>query len=248
MLGALVPKQTNKLLNKKGKLRSTLLRELKRAGSQQRAAKQQAYMKSELPFAGVAAPELRAIQKVVFAQHTLATQTAWQNEVLSLFREPPVRELRYVAIELAFHKPYRSWLTTDVWDMLDELVVTGAWWDVVDALAPNHFAHLLANEPKIAKPRLRSYAKDENLWRRRVAILCQLKAKANTDERLLFGNIGQSLDHKDFFVRKAIGWALRAHSRTNPEAVVNYVTTHEDRLSPLSKREALKILKKKSAE
>ena len=228
-------------------LRRALLRELKKNGSKERAAKQQAYMKSALPFAGVAAPELRAIQKVVFAKHTLESQTAWQNEVLSLFRDPPVRELRFSAIELAFYKPYRTWLTTEVWDMLDELVVTGAWWDVIDALAPNHYAHLLATEPKITKPRLRRYAKDTNLWRRRVAILCQLKAKAATDETLLFSSIGQSLDHEDFFVRKAIGWALRAHSRTNPQAVVDYVETHKERLSPLSKREALKILKKKSA-
>jgi len=233
MLGALVPKPTKKLTG----LKRDLLRELKQAGSKQRAAKQQAYMKSELPFAGVAAPELRAIQKVVFAQHPLESQTAWKNEVLSLFRNPPVRELRYVAIELAFHKPYRAWLTTDVWDMLDELVVTGAWWDAIDALAPNHYAHLLKCEPKVSRPRLRSYARDDNLWRRRVAILCQLKTKADTDK---------SLDHEDFFVRKAIGWALRAHSRTNPDAVVEYVNTHEDRLSPLSKREALKLLKKKS--
>ena len=242
MLGALVPKATTKRTD----LKQALLRELKRTGSKQRAAKQQAYMKSELPFAGVAAPELRAIQKIVFAQHPLASQAEWKNEVLSLFRNPPVRELRYVAIELAFHKPYRVWLTTNVWDMLDELVTTGAWWDVVDALAPNHYAYLLKNEPKTTRPRLRSYARDTNLWRRRVAILCQIKTKADTDERLLFGNISASLDHEDFFVRKAIGWALRAHSRVNPEAVVDYVKTHEDRLSPLSKREALKVLKKKS--
>jgi len=219
---------------------------LKQAGSKQRAAKQQAYMKSALPFAGVAAPELRAIQKVIFAEHLLATQTDWQNEVLALFRKPPVREFRYVAIELAFHKPYRAWLTTEVWDMLDELVVTGAWWDVIDALAPNHYAHLLAHEPKKTKPRLRRYAKDANLWRRRVAILCQLKTKAATDEALLFGSINQSLDHKDFFVKKAIGWALRAHSRINPQAVINYVENNKNKLSPLSQREALKVLKKKS--
>jgi len=242
MLGALVPKPIHKPSN----LRRALLRELKRVGSKERAAQQQAYMKSELPFAGVAAPELRMIQKEVFAQHTLASQAAWKKEVLSLFRDPPVRELRYVAIELAFHKPYRVWLTSDMWKMLDELVVTGAWWDIIDALAPNHYAHLLAAEPKLIKPKLRSYAKDKNLWRRRVVILCQLKAKAATDETLLFSSIDQSLDHSDFFVRKAIGWALRAHSRINPDAVIDYVERNDSRLSPLSKREALKILQKQS--
>ena len=64
---------------------------------------------------------------------------------------------------------------------------------------------------------------------------------------MLFGSINASLDHKDFFVRKAIGWALRAHSRTNPDAVTDYVENNDSRLSPLSKREALRVLKKQSA-
>jgi len=229
------------------KLRRALLKELKDTGTAERAAKQQAYMKSELPFAGVAAPELKSIAKSLFVAHPLATQSAWQNEVLSLFRDPPFRELRYTAMALAFHTPYRAWLTAETWDMLDELVVTGSWWDIIDALAPNHYAHLLISEPKISKPRLRQYAGDANLWRRRVAILCQLKTKADTDERLLFGSVKKSLTHKDFFVRKAIGWALRAHSRTNPIGVLEFIELHAENLSPLSKREALKLLKKHPA-
>jgi len=229
------------------KLHKALLTQLKSAGTEERAAKQQAYMKSELPFAGVAAPELRAIQKKAFSTHPLSDKKAWQNQVSSLFHDPTFRELRYVAIELAFHKPYRQWLTTDTWEMLDHLVVTGAWWDIIDALAPYHYAHLLATEPKTTKPLIRQYASDSNLWRRRVAILCQLKTKSATDEKLLFGNIKKSLNHKDFFVRKAIGWALRAHSRTNAQAVINFVETHAEELSPLSKREALKIITKKAA-
>ena len=77
--------------------------------------------------------------------------------------------------------------------------------------------------------------------------MCQLKAKADTDERLLFGSVKTSLDHKDFFVRKAIGWALRAHTRINPEGVLDFMEEHSSRLSPLSKREGLKLLKKNSA-
>ena len=238
MLGAVIAEQS--------KLYRALLRELKKVGTKERAQSQQRYMKSTLPFAGVAAPQLRLIQKSVFADHVLASQADWQNEVLRLFRDPPVRELRYVAIELAYYKPYRKWLTCDVWDMLDELVVTGAWWDIVDALAPNHYNHLLNTQPRLTKPLLRRYATDKNLWRRRVSILSQLKAKTKTDETLLFSNINKSLDHTDFFVRKAIGWALRAHSRTNPQAVIDYVEAHKQRLSPLSQREALKVIKQKA--
>lgn len=212
-----------------------------------RAAQQQAYMKSTQPFAGLTAPELRAALKVIFKEHQPATESAWRREVLTLWRSAPVREQQHAAIDLAFHKPCRAWLTSNHWDMLDELIVSGAWWDFIDALAPNHHAWLLANEPRVTKPLLRAYASDDNLWRRRVAILCQLKTKAATDEALLFGCIRESLDHKEFFVRKAIGWALRAHSRTNPDGVVDFIQQHAHRLSPLSKREGLKLLLKSGA-
>jgi len=212
-----------------------------------RAKQQQAYMKSEQPFAGLTAPELRAATKLIFKEHLPVSESAWRREVLGLWRNAPVREQQHAAIELAFHKPCRSWLTSKHWDMLDELIVSGAWWDFIDAMAPNHHAWLLAQEPKTVKPMLRSYAVDANLWRRRVAILCQLKAKSATDEALLFDCIKKSLDHKEFFVRKAIGWALRAHSRINPDAVVAFVERYAHRLSPLSKREGLKLLLRSGA-
>jgi len=226
------------------KLQRAVSKRLGEIGDPKRAEQQRAYMKSTIPFAGVAAPELKKLGRELYAAHPLESSEQWQAEVLGLFKTNKYRELRYLAIELAYYKPYRPWLTSSVWNMLDELVTTGAWWDVIDALAPNHYAHLLANEPTKVKPLLRKYARDNNIWRRRVAILCQLKAKATTDEALLFNSLDQSLDHPEFFVRKAIGWALRAHSRTNPGAVVDYVTTHANRLSPLSKREGLKLLLK----
>lgn len=212
-----------------------------------RAKQQQAYMKTTQPFAGLTAPELRAALKIIFSDHLPTTEAAWRREVLVLWRHAPVREQRHAAIALAFHKPCRPWLTSKHWDMLDELITSGAWWDFIDALAPNHHAWLLAQEPKIVKPLLRNYAADTNLWRRRVAILCQLKAKTETDETLLFDCISESIDHEEFFVRKAIGWALRAHSRTNATAVIDFVERHAHHLSPLSKREGLKLLMKSGA-
>ncbi len=225
-------------------LQSALTHTLTTQANPSRAAQQRAYMKTTQPFAGLTAPELRAALKVIFKAHLPATESAWRQEVLSLWRTAPVREQQHAAIALAFHKPCRSWLTSNHWDMLDELIVSGAWWDFIDALAPNHHAWLLANEPDVIKPLLRAYALDDNMWRRRVAILCQLKTKAATDEALLVDCITPSLDHKEFFVRKAIGWALRAHSRTNPQVVIAFIEQHAERLSPLSKREGLKLLLK----
>lgn len=228
-------------------LQNALAEVFKRQANPERAKQQQAYMKSAQPFAGLAAPELRSALKEIFRDHQPASESAWRREVLGLWRNAPVREQQHAAIDLAFYKPCRAWLTSTHWDMLDELVTTGAWWDYIDAMAPNHHAWLLAHEPGVVKPLLRAYASDDNMWRRRVAILCQLKAKSETDEALLFGNIKKSLDHPEFFVRKAIGWALRAHSRTNPDAVIDFIDEFASRLSPLSKREGLKLLLKSGA-
>ena len=229
---------------KPGSLQAALRKGLRAGADAERAKGQQAYMKSAMPFMGLTANEMRTLAKAVFAEHPIATEAGWQQEVLNLWRGAKVREERHMAIELALYKPYREWLTTTAWEMLDELVVTGAWWDFIDALAPNHHAWLLANHPRTVKPLLRGYASDDNIWRRRVALLCQLKAKDQTDEALLYGSIRKSFNHPEFFVRKAIGWALRAHSRVDPHGVVAFVEKNRNQLSPLSKREGLKLLLK----
>ena len=90
---------------------------------------------------------------------------------------------------------------------------------------------------------MREWSRDENLWKRRTSILCQLAAKKDTDLRLLYDCIEPSLGEKEFFLRKAIGWALRQYAWTDPKEVLRYVTEKGDQLSPLSKREALKNLK-----
>ena len=229
------------------KLQRALRKALVAEANPERASQQQAYMRSNTPFYGLTAGVSRALAKQTFDRYPIESARLWQAQVLGLWRGAKAREERHAAIELAIYKPYRQWLTADAWEMLDELVITGAWWDFIDAIAPNHHAWLLANEPKVIKPKLRAYASDTStaeVWRRRVALLCQLKAKHNTDEALLYGSIRKSLGHPEFFVRKAIGWALRAHSRIDPAGVLEFVGNNKDRLSPLSKREALKLLLK----
>ena len=199
-------------------------------------------MKSAMPYAGVAAPELRRLAAASFDAHPFHDAEAWRHAALRLWREARYREERYAALQLLWRRQYRAWLTPDLWDTLDECVVTGAWWDYIDTLAPNHYARLLDERPSQVGQRLRDYAVDDNFWRRRVAILCQLKRKTATDPALLFDAISASLEHQEFFVRKAIGWALRAHGRTDPDAVLAFVAQNTERLSPLSRREALKHL------
>ena len=204
-------------------------------------------MKSAMPFLGLAAPTQRQISGAWFEANQLSSIAQWRREVLGLWRRAEYREERHAALDLLRNRHYKSYITPELWDLLDELIVSGAWWDYIDTLAPNVHAQLLADHPGKIKPRLRRYAKDADMWRRRTAILCQLKAKAATDEALLFGILTQSIDHPEFFVRKALGWALRAHSRVAPNKVMEFVEQHADRLSPLSKREGLKLLLKSGA-
>jgi 3-methyladenine DNA glycosylase AlkD len=123
-------------------------------------------------------------------------------------------------------------------------VTTGAWWDVVDNIAGNRVGPILRSSPGIVTPVVRSWAVDDDLWVRRTAILCQLGSKAATDTELLAHVLERNLEDshhgREFFIRKAVGWALRQHARVDPGWVLDFVAAHDDRLSGLSRREALK--------
>ena len=110
----------------------------------------------------------------------------------------------------------------------------------MDNLASNHLANLLATHMQEIKPQLLEWTADEDLWIRRASILVQLKYKDQTDTQFLDTAIQGSIHDPDFFARKAIGWALRQYARTDADWVRHYVSHHQDALSSLSKREALK--------
>ena len=189
-------------------------------------------MKSELPFHGVRVPDVRRLAGAIVRAHPLADPDAWEDTVLGIWRAATHREQRYGAIELAYARPYRGWLRPERLAMVEEMVVTGAWWDYVDQLAGKHMGHLLATYPADLRPVLLSWAEDDDIWRRRTAILAQLRFKDRTDPDFLFAVIEPSISRKEFFVRKAIGWALREYSKTCPEAVTRYVEANRLRLSP----------------
>jgi 3-methyladenine DNA glycosylase AlkD len=160
--------------------------------------------------------------------------------VLAIWRGATFREERYGAIELSGIRAARPFQTMAALGMYEEMIVTGAWWDIVDAIAGQRLIALLRAEPAAMKRAMLDWAVCDNMWKRRSAILCQLNARSETDLALLEACIAPSMASKEFFLRKAIGWALRQHARTDPAWVAAYVKRHEARLSGLSKREALK--------
>ncbi|MXO58354.1 DNA alkylation repair protein [Altererythrobacter salegens] len=225
-------------------LAKAVLTALKAAADPARAPGMQAYMKSEMPYLGVSAVPLRQACKELFRGLGWARSEDWQADVLALWRGAQFREERYAAIELTGVKAAHHFQRLDALPMYEEMIVTGAWWDYVDAIAGGRFWTLIVNEGVRMKRSMRSWSSDRNMWKRRSSILCQLKAKEHTDLDLLYACIEPSLDSKEFFLRKAIGWALRQYAWTDPAEVERYVAANADRLSGLSKREALKNVRK----
>ncbi len=205
-----------------------------------RAAAMQAYMKSALPYRGVAAPECRVIFRAAIAGHPLPDRAAWLGAVRELWDDARHREERYGALALARHRQYAAHRDHTVLPLYRHLVVTGAWWDVVDDVATHLVGPLLHAHPDQVRPALVGWATDDDRWLRRAAVIAQLGAKEATDLGLLTLAVEANLDDRDFFLRKAIGWALRQYARTDPAWVRSFVAAHDDRISALSRREALK--------
>ena len=165
--------------------------------------------------------------------------------MLELWEDAEHREEWYAAIALVRHRPYRAWLDPDLLPLLEQLVRTGAWWDVVDEVAAHPVGQVLLDHRAAATPVIDRWSVDpDSLWVRRTAMLAQLRHREETDtdllERVLVANLDDTAYGREFFVRKALGWALRQHARTDAAWVLAFVSTHADRLSGLSRREALK--------
>lgn len=202
------------------------------------AAEMRAYMRDQFAFLGVSAPARREAVRDILARRPLDWPLVWA------LWDRPEREFHYVAVD---HLRRVKVFPAAQLDSLKELITTHSWWDTVDPLAKVAGSALgavsdgaLDDGAASASEVLWSWATDENLWVRRVAIICQLSRKEKVDPRLLTHAIESNLGSKEFFINKAIGWALRDYARTAPQWVRAFVDSHD--LAPLSRREALKHL------
>lgn len=222
-------------------LTTHLQKALQPLANPERAGPMRAYMKDQFPFLGIAAPVRRA------AVAALGCQTLSHADLLGTadgLWTLPEREYRYTAVDL-LARHARSLCVADVAHLLT-LVQLDPWWDTVDALAGVVGDVLLAarlaqpgSDPQVLMDQALSHP---SLWVRRVAMLHQLGWKQQTDTRRLFDYSVALAGEQEFFIRKAIGWALRDLARTQPAAVRSFIDTHGTRLSALSIREASKHL------
>lgn len=200
-----------------------------------RAAGQQAYMKSAMPFFGVPVPEARRIAR----KHAKDVRDAagLRAAASTLWDEATHREERYAAMALLGVRPASDDATAV--PLIVHMVRTGRWWDITDELA-HRIARLLDRHPVEIGALVRTWSRDDDLWLRRLAILSQLGRRDRVDPALLADVIEPNVADGEFFIRKAIGWALREYARVAPDWVGRFVAGHD--LSPLSRREALKHL------
>jgi 3-methyladenine DNA glycosylase AlkD len=219
-----------------------LRKALQRAADPAKAAAMQAYMKSAMPYHGVPMSLVNRVCKAAFVDLQFDTASHWQALVLDVWRNARFREERYAALYLAGDKRARPFQKPSAMKMYEEMVVTGAWWDYVDDIASRSIGPILRDYPAPMRRKMLSWSKSNNLWKRRAAILCQLGFKVDTDLAFLYACIEPSLASQEFFLQKAIGWALRAYAWIDAAEIKKYVRLNRARLSALSYREAMKIL------
>ncbi len=203
-----------------------------------RARAMAAYMRHHFPFLGIPSPE----RAEAYREATAGLPPPSEAEVVAFARacwQRPEREYAYAAVTHLRRHVRRC--SADLITTAEELITHRSWWDTVDELAHHVVGPLVA-----AHPRLRSVMEEwvgaEDFWLARTAILHQGRYRERTDAALLFAFCLRRAGDREFFLRKAIGWALRDYARVDPEAVRRFVTEHDAQLSGLSKREALKHL------
>jgi 3-methyladenine DNA glycosylase AlkD len=228
-------------------LLASVRRDLRAVAVPQRARPMQRYMRSEMPYHGVPAPAVHAISRRRFADLEFPSAAAWQRTVRYLWNNAQFREERYCAIALTRVRAVDRFQTLSALPLYEELIVSGAWWDYVDELAIHPVGDLLRKYPGPMGRSMRAWSRSEDLWKRRSSIICQVGSKDAVDRALLYECIEPSMESREFFLRKGIGWALRQYARNAPDEVARYVAEYEARLSPLSRREALRHVRPSGA-
>ncbi|MGE6256548.1 DNA alkylation repair protein [Heyndrickxia sporothermodurans] len=213
--------------------------ELKKKKNKEEAVLMEKYMKNHFTFFGVRAPTVQAIFK-----HSVAEQEVTPSElkdIIYYFWDKDEREYQMIAI--LFLNKYKKWLKEEDIELIEYCITNKSWWDSVDMIASNALGYYMKVYPQNIQKIKEKWLASNNIWLQRSILLFQLKYQKDTDPSILFNSILHLKDSKEFFIQKAIGWALREYSKTDSQAVIQFVESID--LANLSKREALKWMKSK---
>ena len=212
-----------------------ILQGLKEVANPEDAIHMKAYMKDQFEFLGVKTPVRRKLSKVFFKKNSSLAidwkfiHQAWDN---------PYREMQYVVLDYLQLK--QKALTPSDLPKIKKLAQTKPWWDTIDFLCRS-VGYISLHYPETKKIVL-DWSRDKDFWLRRIAIEHQLLQKEETDVQLLEQILINNLNQTEFFINKAIGWALRDYSKTNPDWVLEFIEKYKDKLSKLSIKEGSKYL------
>ncbi len=199
------------------------------------------YMRNRFSFVGINAPT----RKTLFAEIQTLFKPQNSQELISWIQtlwDAPEREYQYIAME--YLKKYIKLLGEQDFWLFEFLIVNKSWWDTVDIISANCLGKFLRLNHHLLHSSIIEFSKHPNFWINRAAIICQLTYRYKTQKDLLKVAIQPHLTSNEFFLQKAIGWALREYAKTNKEWVLYFV--ERETLKPLSKREALKIIQKQT--
>ena len=194
------------------------------------------YMKNNFPFFGIKTEERRRIFKEIWKENKNEVAENAREIALELYSKQE-REFQYCAIEILIKELKRNYKKHDI-QLIEKLIIKNSWWDSVDTIAKYILGEYLLEFPLETKNVIERFSNSENMWLNRSAILFQLGYKQKTNPDFLFSECLKQSHSKEFFIQKAIGWALREYAKSNPEAVKEFVKTSN--LKPLSTKEALK--------
>ena len=196
------------------------------------------YMKNNFPFLGIKTEKRRAIFKLIYERNKVQIQSDFRSIAWNLFQMKE-REYHQVAIDLLIKEFKKNYVLKDI-QLIEKFLVTNSWWDSVDTIAKYLLGGYLLQFPEKTLNVIEQFSNSNNMWLNRSAILFQLSYKEKTNFEILKSECEKHKYSNEFFIQKAIGWALRDYSRFNPNGVEAYVKNTD--LKPLSKREALRLL------
>jgi 3-methyladenine DNA glycosylase AlkD len=206
--------------------------------NEENAFQMKKYMKDLFSFYGIKTTERRAIFHDLLKSYKQEISENYREIALTLFKKE-YRELHYCGIEILIKNLKKNYRIDDI-KLIETFLITNSWWDSVDTISKYLLGQYLIEFPNETEKVIERFSNSENKWLNRSAILFQLGYKKNTNYELLFSECVKHSQSKEFFIQKAIGWALREYGSVNPGLVLNFVNNTD--LKPLSRKEAIRKL------
>ena len=217
---------------------SDLEADFRKASNSELAIPMENYMKNNFTYFGIKTEQRRAIFKSNYELNKFEVKSNFRGITWELFQMKE-REFHQTAIDLLLKEFKKNFVLEDI-QLIEKMIITNSWWDSVDTIAKYILGGYLLQFPSETLKVIERFSNSENMWLNRSAILFQLSYKEKTNFEILKSECEKHKDSNEFFIQKAIGWALRDYSRFNPNGVEAYVNSTN--LKPLSRKEALRLL------